>query len=71
MLIRITTLALFCVSIPLLAAEDEGKKAVRELGLNATAPADGSVTRPRVIATEAELTAAFPDAADRCGRPRR
>lgn len=65
MLTRITTLAVFCVSVPLLAAADEGKKAVRELELNVTAPADGSVARPRVIATEAELTAAVPDAAVR------
>ena len=61
---RIIALGVFCVALPVLAAGEEGKKAVRELDLKgAKTPAEGAIERPRVIATAAELNTAFPDAA--------
>ena len=65
---RLSALAACCVALPLVAAQ-EGRTPVRELDLKAavTPTADGRVDRPRVIATEAELTAAVPDGATRVG----
>jgi hypothetical protein len=63
---RMIALAACCVGLPLITAADEGNRAVRELDLKgATTPAEGTVERPRVIATAAELNTAFPDAATR------